>query len=134
MTAPDQPANAVRDGEDEAFDFIDRPSVPNRVRELFHYPLQKHWPVSVLGQVQGRYYFLTDAGEVRALHFSELTKLGVLSLFGGRLDWFDGAEIKNWRYRYLHAAQWLIEECSEAGVLDGETVELLDSLKGRCLR
>ncbi|SLN77566.1 hypothetical protein [Oceanibacterium hippocampi] len=83
-------------------------------------------PVTPLGHWAGTYYFLSRAAEIRTLHFKDLRASGILSLFGGRVDWlsevwpmFDqrGRPIPG-AFSANDAAAGLIRACEDEGFFD----------------
>lgn len=85
-------------------------------------------PVVPLGHDAGSYYFLSPKGEVRRLATRDLNPNGLISLFGGRVEWLvtffpkrdrDGSPMNDFASR--PAVIWLVRACEDVGLYDPAT-------------
>lgn len=85
-------------------------------------------PVTPLGHRNGTFFFLTMAGEFRALRFGELRHEGILALFGGDTEWLndnlfavDEAGNRKPTFSVRRAQVWLMSRSTREGLFDPNT-------------
>lgn len=84
-------------------------------------------PLTALGQWNGRYFFLTQAGELRDVSGFQMNYLGLLSLFDGDVEWLFGVhghyngQGNLTGFNASKAAGNLMRQCRRAGLFDPAT-------------
>ncbi len=82
---------------------------------------EKEWPVTALGHIDGKYWFLSQQGERRGLSSAQMMRRGdISSLFGGSTEWlaqnFPPGRSENTPYAVGDVGEALMQMCVARGL------------------